>query len=300
MAAQHVLINGAGLAGLSLAIALAKRNIRSTLFEIRAAPTTMGGAIALAPNALRVFDQTIGIYEQIRMAGFEYEYIEFYSEDGWRLGGVMNSNREEYGYPALRITRPAIVEALLKCTNDYADLITIRWNSAINKTVENNAGVEVTLEDGSTVRGDIVVGADGVHSKIREYVLGDEAPRPIYSGLYGVGGSVERDEIDWQHFKLPAFLYSHQGFLLLFPFTPDGSKVGWAVQRSMPEKPREGWLEYLNSGAALEDVRKQFADANQVSLFISDYLYQFTTLLSPSSTSSPKQRWKPYTDGHLT
>jgi 2-polyprenyl-6-methoxyphenol hydroxylase-like FAD-dependent oxidoreductase len=137
MEAQHVLINRAGLASLSLAIALAKRNIRSTLFEIRAVPTTIGGTIVLAPNALRVLDQTMSIYDRIRKVGFEYEHIEFYSEDGWRLGGLVNGDRKAYGYPALRINRPAIVEALLKYTNDYPALITLhdpRYSNLAHRT----------------------------------------------------------------------------------------------------------------------------------------------------------------------
>ncbi|CAF1177584.1 unnamed protein product [Adineta steineri] len=263
MGSQHILINGAGPAGLSLAIALAKRSIRSTVFEIRSTPTTMGGAINLAPNALRVLDQTIGIYDQIRHLGFEYEYIEFYSDDGWRLGGVANGDRQAYGYPALRIYRATILEALLKCISDYSTLVTILWGSSVNKIAESDTGVEVTLHDGSTVNGDILVGADGIHSKIREYVLGDRAPTPIYGGQYGIGGCVERNEIDWQNFTLPALLFSHRGAVLLFPFTPDGNNIGWAIQSTVPEKTREGWIEYLNSGAALEEVRKQYADAGQ-------------------------------------
>jgi 2-polyprenyl-6-methoxyphenol hydroxylase-like FAD-dependent oxidoreductase len=277
MSTQHVLINGAGLAGLSLAIALAKCNIRSTIFEIRPVPTTIGGTITLAPNALHVLDQTIGVYDRIREVGFEYEHVEFYTEDGWRLGGVVNGDRKTYGYPALRISRPAIIEALLTYANDYSNLINIRWSSSINKIVESNAGVEVTLQDGNTVSGDIVIGADGIHSKMREHVLGDRAPTPVYTGQYGLGGSVERNEIDWQHFKLPALVYSRHGALLLLPFTYDGSKIAWSIQHAVPEKSREGWLEYLNSGAALEDVRKQYADAKQVGFLISDCLHQFTT-----------------------
>jgi hypothetical protein len=72
MAIQYVLINGAGLAVLSLAIALPKRNIRSTLFEFRAMPTTIDGTIVLAPNALRVLDQTMGIY-----SGCKYYSCDF-------------------------------------------------------------------------------------------------------------------------------------------------------------------------------------------------------------------------------
>lgn len=133
----------------------------------------------------------------------------------------MNGDRKAYGYPALRISRPAIVEALLKYTNDYSGLITTRWGDSINKIAESNAGVEVTLQDGNTVNADIVIEADGIHSKVRDHVLGDRAPTPIYTGQYGLGGSVKRDEIDWKHFTLPALLYSQHEVLLLLPFTPD-------------------------------------------------------------------------------
>ena len=76
---------------------------------------------------------------------------------------------------------------------------------------------------------DIVIGADGIHSKVLKHVLGDRAPTPIYTGQYGLSGSVKRDEIDWQHFKLPAFLYSQRGALLLLPFTPDTNNIAWAI-----------------------------------------------------------------------
>jgi len=275
MPAQHVLINGVGVAGLSLAIALAKGNIRSTMFEIRSAPTNLGGSITLAPNALLVLDKTIGIYDRIRNAGFEYEHIEFYSDDGWRLGGVVNGDRNAYGYPALRISRPAIIDALLQYTNDYPDLITIHWNSTISKIIESDVNVEVTLQDGRTMNGDIVIGADGIHSKVREYVLGDRAPTPIYSGQYGLGGSVERDEIDWQDLTLPGLVFSHRGTLLLLPFTPDGNSINWGIQHAVPEKSREGWLEYLSSGVALEEIRALYADAQQVEFPIFDCFHQF-------------------------
>ncbi len=80
-------------------------------------------------------------------------------EDGWRLGGIVNGDRKTYGYPALRINRPTIVEALLKYTNDYPGLINLRWSSSINKIAESNAGVEVTLQDGNIANGDIVIEA---------------------------------------------------------------------------------------------------------------------------------------------
>lgn len=268
MTNQHVLINGAGPAGLSLSIALAKRNIRSTLIEIRKGPSALGGTIALAPNALRVLDKTIGIYDGIRQVGFEFEVIEFYSNDGWRLGGAMAGNTKEYGYPSLRLNRSTLVKALFRCTKEYPDLITIYWKNSIKNIQENTDGVVITLEDGHIIRGDILVGADGIHSKIRQYVLGDRSPTPVYGGQYGIGGYVERHEINWHNFQLPALIYSRQGATILFPCTPDGNRIAWGVLHTVPEKSREGWLEYLSSGEALKDVKNCFNNEDQVDSFI--------------------------------
>jgi hypothetical protein len=84
----------------------------------------------------------------------------------------------------------------------------------------------------------------------------------------------------------------------LFPFTPDPSQIAWAIQHAVPEKSRKGWLKYVNSGAALADIRKQYADAKQVKFLICDCLHQFTTFFSPSKTSSRRQKWKQCVDGH--
>ncbi|CAG8956918.1 hypothetical protein HYFRA_00011967, partial [Hymenoscyphus fraxineus] len=60
-----VIIIGAGIAGLTLSLLLAKHHIPSLIFEARPQSHTQGGTLALAPNALRVLDHC-GVYEQIR------------------------------------------------------------------------------------------------------------------------------------------------------------------------------------------------------------------------------------------
>ena len=67
-----MLIVGAGLAGPCLALSLAARQIRSTIFEIRPVRGDSGGSISLGPNALQVLNRYAGIYDQIRATGFTY------------------------------------------------------------------------------------------------------------------------------------------------------------------------------------------------------------------------------------
>jgi len=261
----HVLISGGGLAGLALAIGLARLNIRSTVYEIRKEAGTIGGALLLAPNALRVLDKTIGIYDQVRSVGFEFEHIEFYSDQGWRLGGVTTGSRQEWGYPALRVNRPALHQALLKCATEYKSLVNIEWNVSIKSVNETTSGVEVMLSNNILVYGDILVGADGIHSTtVRKHILGDKAPTPVYQGTFGIGAKVQPNLIDWGDMKLPAMVYSQCGPLLVFPVSPDGQEIAWAVQRPVPEKTREGWAAYEASGDPLRDARNHFEGSGKV------------------------------------
>jgi 2-polyprenyl-6-methoxyphenol hydroxylase-like FAD-dependent oxidoreductase len=65
MVPGHVLIVGCRLAGPELAVALARRNIRSTIFEIRSEKGDTGGSTRLVPNALRVLERFLGVYKEI-------------------------------------------------------------------------------------------------------------------------------------------------------------------------------------------------------------------------------------------
>lgn len=262
---QHILINGAGLAGFALAVALAKRGIRTSLFEIRISPKTIGGQIALAPNGLRVLDRIVGVSDSIRKLGFEFEKLHAYADDGLYLGSRDNGNGKEFGYPAIIVRRSELLRTLKDAALEFPNLIEIHWDLSIAHIEETETGVNVTLNNGQTMQGTIVVGADGIHSRIRKHVLGDSAPTPTYSGVLGLRGVVRYDDVDWSYCKnFPAMIYSHRGFMIVSQFRPDANEIGWTISGTTPERSREGWDEYIRSGEALEDWRRQFEGAPQV------------------------------------
>jgi hypothetical protein len=77
----NVAIIGAGLSGLSLALALHQQNIPSTLYERNDAPLNIGGAVMLSPNALKVLD-ALSVYSRIRTKGYNFETLEYKDGDG--------------------------------------------------------------------------------------------------------------------------------------------------------------------------------------------------------------------------
>jgi 2-polyprenyl-6-methoxyphenol hydroxylase-like FAD-dependent oxidoreductase len=69
---MHVIIAGAGLGGLALALSLARQNIKSTIYEIRSHPSDAGGSITLTAGAVRVLDNPVGVYDQLRAVAYSY------------------------------------------------------------------------------------------------------------------------------------------------------------------------------------------------------------------------------------
>ena len=153
---RHVLIVGGGLAGPCLALALARQNIRSTIFEIRSSRSIAGGSISLAPNALYILDRYAGVYEDIKAHGHTYRRIAAYAEDGEKFGEIAVSEEEkgEEAYPAVRIMRSDIHNVLMDAGERMQDkLITVRYGARLSKIEESAHGVTATFEDGSTAEG---------------------------------------------------------------------------------------------------------------------------------------------------
>lgn len=96
---------------MAFALFLRKREIESTIYETRDEAYTSGGNIALAPNALRVLDH-IGVYNKIRLQGFNYEEITFTNGTGATLGHFLNGSQKRYNYQAVRIHRTIVRDAL--------------------------------------------------------------------------------------------------------------------------------------------------------------------------------------------
>ncbi|KAK8854484.1 hypothetical protein IAR55_003222 [Kwoniella newhampshirensis] len=254
---SHVLIVGGGLCGPALAIALSRHRIRSTILELRPQAGNNGGAIMLAPNALRVLDKVIGVDEEIKGEGFGLDKIDFFWEDGLRVGGI---TMEDGGYGALRIQRTKLHRTLLDlCERD--DRVEIKYGSKFVRIVEDEEGVTAYIEGGEAIRGDILIGADGIHSKVRAHVLGDRAPVPTYSGMVGIGGTLPRSSIILpEGMTYPSFIYTPRGMIMVMPTDPEGQAIGWAASLADPhERSRKGWLEYQNSGQAARDIKESYA-----------------------------------------
>lgn len=173
-----ILISGAGIGGVSTALALARAGRRALVLERSPVLGEIGAGIQLGPNAFHVFDR-LGVGEAARnMAVFI---------DSLRLMDAMTAEeitripldlpfRERFGNPYAVIHRGDLHGVLLRAAQSNP-LIEIRTNAEVLDYDQDDKSVTITLKGDVKIRGSMLIGADGLWSNIRKRVVGDGAPR---------------------------------------------------------------------------------------------------------------------------
>jgi 2-polyprenyl-6-methoxyphenol hydroxylase-like FAD-dependent oxidoreductase len=165
----RILIVGAGIGGMTLAALLEHRGVNIRLVERAPNFDHAGYMLGLWPLGYRVL-HGLSLFETFEADSIEGRYYEVRG-DGGRLVKRWNMDpiAERFG-PNLSCTRPQLVRLL------HADLegVDLRFDSTIDALEQKGDVVEVTFDDGSRDRFDLVVGADGIHSRVRKLVFGDQ------------------------------------------------------------------------------------------------------------------------------
>ena len=248
---KHALIMGAGIGGPAAALSLARRGIKSTIFEIRPTPSTSGGSITLAANALRALTQCAGesVYDKLKNIGYVYEKMAMTGDDGYHYGDLFVGETD--GYPALRIMRNDLHQVLLETCKEVG--VEVLFGKKVKDIEEKENEIELRFEDGHRATGDILIGADGIHSQARRQVLGDAAPEPVFSHTCVVNGFVPRSQVTTptSGYHFPAVIANPSGFIMVIPIDPKGEKLAFGINTSIDEeKTRDGWDAYRDSGEA--------------------------------------------------
>jgi len=183
-AARQALVVGAGIGGLSAAIALRKAGWDVRIFERSTSLRELGFGLGLAPNAMAALGD-LGVAETVLARGFEPARGEMRRMDGTVLKRA-TIPRGILGGPFVVAMRTALYGALL----DAAGIDTVTAGSEATGFTQRGRRVTLHLANGTSAEGDLLVGADGVRSVIRRQLHQNEPPaRP--SRIVSVRGAVD-------------------------------------------------------------------------------------------------------------
>jgi 2-polyprenyl-6-methoxyphenol hydroxylase-like FAD-dependent oxidoreductase len=235
----NIAIIGAGLSGLSLALALHQQNIPAILYERLASPLNIGGAVMLSPNALKVLD-ALSVYSRIRTKGYNFETLEYRDGEGKLTEVYEFGGEEKYGYKGLRIYRTVLIKELLEMLKEKG--VGIVFGKKFSKVLEETDD-KVTWEfsDGTTESASILVCADGIHSTVRKYLYPDL--KPTFAGGMGVTAAVPTEQLKLPPgYHIPVTIMTPQGGFVIAPQQVDGSEVLIGKQKHVEKgHDKAGW-----------------------------------------------------------
>jgi 2-polyprenyl-6-methoxyphenol hydroxylase-like FAD-dependent oxidoreductase len=171
-----VLIQGAGIAGLTLAIALQQRGYSVKIVERSAGLTEVGAGIWMAPNPMQIFER-LGFAYKVIEAGWIVKLLRL---QDWKSGDIqvtdMSQIAQQFGFETVALHRGVLQRLLF----EQLDPVSVQFNCEIEALDQTSQYVVANLSNGSRYTAAVVVGADGYSSQVRH--LAGLAGAKRYSG----------------------------------------------------------------------------------------------------------------------
>ncbi|MBS1687237.1 MAG: FAD-dependent monooxygenase [Bacteroidetes bacterium] len=196
---KNILISGAGIAGVSLAFWLRRFGFQPTLIEISPKLREGGYAIDFMGAGYDVAKK-MGILPELEKVDMDISKLAFVDGNN-KEQGSMNYRKIKrlMNNRALTLLRSDLAKAIYKALDQDIGII---FGDTIDKIEQDNEKVIVTFRSGSSRFFDLVVGADGLHSKVRNLIFGNEAQFENYYGYYTSSFTIENFPYEGKVFSM--------------------------------------------------------------------------------------------------
>lgn len=176
-----ILIAGAGIGGLTLAMSLHAVGIRCQVLESVDALKPLGVGINVQPHAIKELDR-LGLVPQLDQIGLRTAEVAYFSAHGKPIWAEPRGQKAGYDWPQFSIHRGELQMLLFDEARKRLGPDAIRTGCKVTGWTEGSDGVEVHLDGGETLRGDLFIAADGIHSVARAHLYPDEGP-PLWNRI---------------------------------------------------------------------------------------------------------------------
>ncbi|KAG9068993.1 hypothetical protein KI688_009883 [Linnemannia hyalina] len=175
----RVIVVGAGIGGLMMGLLLGKAGITYQIFERSSNVKALGALMSINANILPVFEQ-LGLLEEVQNISLRNHGSSLFNRNMKEIGKVTIPNYQELtGYDFLVFSRPELYDILLR----QIPKDRISFNKRILSMRKSAGGTRIYCSDNSIYEGDIVIGADGAYSSVRQnmhkMMKADEGVAPV-------------------------------------------------------------------------------------------------------------------------
>jgi 2-polyprenyl-6-methoxyphenol hydroxylase-like FAD-dependent oxidoreductase len=234
---ERILIVGAGMAGLTLAIGLRRQGFQPDVVERQFNWPTQGAGIYLLGNAMRVLD-ALGLADAVRESGVVIRSQTILDDRGRQLTSIDTESVWGQCGPCIGIRRAVLQKLLVNALGTSK----VRFSTTVTAIVDQGATTAVQFADGTEQLYDLVIGADGVRSSVRNLAFGGTPPRYCGQVAWRFLASCPPSVTGWT-----LFVGQHGAFL----FIPVGDGQAYcyadAILAAPIDDPLDGRLERLRS-----------------------------------------------------
>jgi len=242
----HVLIAGGGVGGLTLALALHQRGIACTVFEAAERVRPLGVGINTLPHAIREL-AALGLMPALDAVAVRTRELRYLNRFGQEIWVEPRGTWAGHDVPQFSIHRGHLHEILWRAARERLGAEALVTGARLSAFVQDEGGVTARFADGRTARGEVLVGADGIHSVVRA------ALHPDDGGIRWNGIQMWRGAVDWPEYEGGDTMIvagDMKEKLVLYPIAR-GARPGWRLtnwvvcaQIGDPTRPpprREDW-----------------------------------------------------------
>ena len=243
---MNVLIAGGGVGGLALALMLHQRGIACAVLEAAPAVKPLGVGINTLPHAIRELAalDLLPALDAVAIRTRELRYLNRFGQEIWKEPRGVWAGHE---VPQFSIHRGHLHQVLWQAAEARLPVGALLRNARLQSFAQDEAGVTAQLVDGRSLRGDVLIGADGIHSAIRAHLHPDDG------GIRWNGIQMWRGAVEWPAFEggdTMIIAGDMKEKLVLYPIAPGASAAtrltNWVVcaqigDASKPPPRREDW-----------------------------------------------------------